>query len=223
MPVPSPTLRNINAVLDWYNECDYTAWELYPIPQKKEYRIQLYYENDKDVGAERLRNELFRIPPDDYESYIIILGSMKGAKDRVFESQVRQVFRLNEKPFGVMAGYNVGIRNNDNELLSEIRALRADLAEKQQEEEEEGEAPSGFFAGIIKEPGVKEFLVKTGMDIIKGFTRPTVQSVSGTHTAADIEQILKTLYEKGVTPDDLSKLAAMDQQQINILLSMLRK
>jgi len=50
-----------------------------------------------------------------------------------------------------------------------------------------------------------------------------VQAVSGTHTEADIAQILQTLYAKGVTPDDLGKLAAMDQKQISFLLQMLRK
>lgn len=215
-------LRSASAVLNWYGDQPQAAFKIYRFSVMPKNVTGAYDGKSKEEGIEKLQSELAFIPNDDYNNYVLGLFNEKD-KDKTTPA-LNKVFVINEQPFGVMAGYNVGIRNNDNELLSEIRALRADLAEKQQqEEEEEEEAPSGFFAGIIKEPEVKEFLVKTGMDIIKGFTRPTVQSVSGTHTAADIEQILKTLYEKGVTPDDLSKLAAMDQQQINILLSMLRK
>jgi hypothetical protein len=38
-----------------------------------------------------------------------------------------------------------------------------------------------------------------------------------------VEQIIQTLFSKGVTADDLAKLAAMPQAQIAMLLSMLRK
>jgi len=57
-------------------------------------------------------------------------------------------------------------------------------------------------------------------NLASGFMAPKVQQVSGTH---DIEQIINTLFSKGVTPDDLSKLAAMPETQIKFLLSMLRK
>lgn len=231
MPVPAPTLRNINAVLDWYNECDYSAWELYPIPQKKDYRINLYYGKDKDEGVEKLRSELARIQPDDYDSYILVLGSMKGVKDRVFESQVRQVFRLNEKPYGMVGAYGVNPQQAqiNNEILNEIRALRAErLAEIEEEETEEEEeeqpmTPGSILAGMLQQPRVQEMLINALSNFAGGMARPRVQAVSGTHTETDMEQILQTLFSKGVTPDDLMKLASMPQSQITMLLSMLRK
>jgi hypothetical protein len=231
MPVPAPTLRNINAVLDWYNENDFSAWELYPIPQKPAYRINLYYGKDKDEGAEKLRNELARIQPDDYESYILVLGSMKGVKDRVFESQVRQVFRLNEKPYGMVGAYGVNPHQAqiNNEILSEIRAMRAErLAEieedeTEEEEEEQPMTPASILAGMLQQPRVQEMLISALGGMIGNFARPRVQAVSGTHTEQDMEQILQTLFSKGVTPDDLMKLASMPQSQITMLLSMLRK
>ena len=230
MPVPAPTLRSINAVLDWYNECDYAAWELYPIPQKKDYRINLYYGKDKDEGTEKLRNELARIQPDDYESYVLVLGAMKGTKDRVFESQVRQVFRINEKPIGMIGAYGVNPQQAqiNNEILNEIRAMRAErLAEIEEEEEEEEEetpvTPGSILAGMLQQPRVQEMLINALAGMAGGLMRPRVQAVSGTHTEQDMEQILQTLFSKGVTPDDLVKLAAMPQSQITMLLSMLRK
>jgi len=232
MPVPAPTLRNINAVLDWYNECDYSAWELFPIPQKKDYRINLYYGKDKDEGAEKLRNELARIQPDDYDSYVLVLGTMKGTKDRVFESQVRQVFRLNEKPYGMVGAYGVNPQQAqiNNEILNEIRALRAerlaDIAKEAGEEAEEEEAeitPGSILAGMLQQPRVQEILINALSNFAGGMARPRVQAVSGTHTETDMQQILQTLFSKGVTPDDLMKLASMPQSQITMLLSMLRK
>jgi hypothetical protein len=230
MPVPAPTLRSINAVLDWYNECDYAAWELYPIPQKKDYRINLYYGKDKDEGTEKLRNELARIQPDDFESYVLVLGAMKGTKDRVFESQVRQVFRINEKPIGMIGAYGVNPQQAqiNNEILNEIRAMRAErLAEIEEEEEEEEEetsvTPGSILAGMLQQPRVQEMLINALAGMAGGLMRPRVQAVSGTHTEQDMEQILQTLFSKGVTPDDLVKLAAMPQSQITMLLSMLRK
>jgi len=229
MPVPAPTLRSINAVLDWYNECDYAAWELYPIPQKKDYRINLYYGKDKDEGTEKLRNELARIQPDDFESYVLVLGAMKGTKDRVFESQVRQVFRINEKPIGMIGAYGVSNQQAqiNNEILNEIRAMRAErLAEIEEEEEEEEETPvtpGSILAGMLQQPRVQEMLINALAGMAGGLMRPRVQAVSGTHTEQDMEQILQTLFSKGVTPEDLVKLASMPQSQITMLLSMLRK
>jgi hypothetical protein len=57
-------------------------------------------------------------------------------------------------------------------------------------------------------------------NIVSSFSAPKVQHVSGTQ---DLEQIIQTLFSKGVTADDLEKLAAMPQAQISMLLSMLRK
>ena len=228
MPIPAPTLRSIGAVLEWYGESDYAAWELYPIPQKKDYRINLYYGKDKDEGAERLHKELTRIQPDDYESYILVLGSMKGTKDRVFESQVRQVFRINEKPAGYIGGYAAPYQSAQvtNEVLNEIRALRAErLAEletddEEEEEKEEPVTPSSILAGMLQQPQVQQMLIAMLGNLVNSFSAPKVQHVSGTQ---DVEQIIQTLFSKGVTADDLAKLAAMPQAQIAMLLSMLRK
>jgi hypothetical protein len=55
------------------------------------------------------------------------------------------------------------------------------------------------------------------------FMKPRVQHISGTHTAEDLQRIIETLFAKGVTPDDLAKLAEMPESQISFLLSMLRK
>jgi len=72
--------------------------------------------------------------------------------------------------------------------------------------------------GIMTSPVTSAVLSMLGM-----FNKPQVQQLAGTHSKDDVTQIVDTLLSKGVTPDDLAKLASMDQKQIDFLLSMLRK
>jgi hypothetical protein len=72
--------------------------------------------------------------------------------------------------------------------------------------------------GIMTSPVATAVLSMIGM-----FNKPKIQHLAGTHTTDDVNKIVETLLSKGVTPDDLAKLADMDQKQIDFLLSMLRK
>jgi hypothetical protein len=72
--------------------------------------------------------------------------------------------------------------------------------------------------GIMTSPVTTAVLSMMGM-----FNKQPVQQLAGTHTTDDVQHIVDTLLSKGVTPDDLAKLASMDQKQIDFLLSMLRK
>jgi hypothetical protein len=105
-----------------------------------------------------------------------------------------------------------------------MRAERlAEIEEEEEEEEETPVTPGSILAGMLQQPRVQEMLINALAGMAGGLMRPRVQAVSGTHTEQDMEQILQTLFSKGVTPDDLVKLAAMPQSQITMLLSMLRK
>jgi transcription initiation factor IIE alpha subunit len=128
----------------------------------------------------------------------------------------------------MIAGYGVSNQQAqvNNEILNEIRALRAErMAELETDDEEEEEAeqpvtPSSILAGMLQQPQVQQMLIAMLGNLVNSFSAPKVQHVSGTQ---DIEQIVQTLFSKGVTADDLAKLAAMPQAQITMLLSMLRK
>jgi hypothetical protein len=128
----------------------------------------------------------------------------------------------------MIAGYGVSNQQAqiNNEILNEIRALRAErLAEidEEDEETEEEEAPatpSSILAGMLQQPQVQQLLITALGNLVGNFARPRVQAVSGTQ---DIETTLQILFSKGVTADDLAKLAAMPESQITMLLSMLRK
>jgi predicted Zn-dependent peptidase len=127
---------------------------------------------------------------------------------------------------GMMPGQYVGRNDRDTEILNELRAIRAErLAELEDEEEEEEEkaTPSSILAGMLQQPQVQQMLIGILGNLAGNFMKPRVQHISGTHTAEDLQKVIETLFSKGVTPDDLAKLAEMPESQISFLLSMLRK
>lgn len=225
-------LRSAPEVLNWYNQQEQSAWELYRFAAVPKNRQALYYGKDKDDGFQKLQTELNSIHADDCENYVIVLGSVKGAKEKAFEAQFSKVFVVNERPYGVMAGmpgmppmYAMGRPADQNtEILNEIRALRAErmqeLEAQDDEEEEQPVTPASILAGMMQQPQVQQMLIAMLGNLVSSFSAPKVQHVSGTQ---DIEQIIQTLFSKGVTADDLAKLAAMPDSQISFLLSMLRK
>ena len=184
----------------------------------------------KDEGFEKLQSELALIANDDYNNFVLGLFNEKD-KEKATPA-INKVFTVNDAPLGMVAGY--GVSNHqaqiNNEILNEIRAMRAErLAEieedetEEEEEEEQPMTPGSILAGMLQQPRVQEMLINALSSMAGNFARPRVQAVSGTHTEQDMEQILQTLFSKGVTPDDLLKLASMPQSQITMLLSMLRK
>ena len=218
-------LRGINAVLNWYNEQPQAAWKLYRFSVMPKNITGCYDGKSKDEGYERLQTELSYIASDDYNNFV--LGIFNDKDKEKATPALNKVFVINDAPVGMIAGY--GISNQqaqiNNEILNEIRALRAERLEEiegdeEEEEEEQPATPQSILAGMLQQPRVQELLINAVTGLLGNLSTPKVQHVSGTE---DIEQIIQTLFSKGVTAEDLAKLAAMPQSQISMLLSMLRK
>ena len=221
-------LRSASAVLNWYNDQPQAAFKLYRFSVMPKNITGAYDGKSKDEGYEKLQSELALIANDDYNNFVLGLFNEKD-KEKATPA-INKVFTVNDAPLGMVAGYGVSNQQAqiNNEILNEIRAMRAErLAEIEEEEEEEEEetpvTPGSILAGMLQQPRVQEMLINALAGMAGGLMRPRVQAVSGTHTEQDMEQILQTLFSKGVTPDDLVKLASMPQSQITMLLSMLRK
>ena len=223
-------LRSASAVLNWYNDQPQAAFKLYRFSVMPKNITGAYDGKSKDEGFEKLQSELALIANDDYNNFVLGLFNEKD-KEKATPA-INKVFTVNDAPLGMVAGY--GVSNHqaqiNNEILNEIRAMRAErLAEieedetEEEEEEEQPMTPGSILAGMLQQPRVQEMLINALSSMAGNFARPRVQAVSGTHTEQDMEQILQTLFSKGVTPDDLVKLASMPQSQISMLLSMLRK
>lgn len=223
-------LRNANAVLNWYNDQDQSAWKIYRFTVAPKNCTDQYNGISKEDGYEKLQTALSYITPDDYENYVL---SVFSPKDKDLKNSMSKVFVINERPagMGAMAGYGISPQQHqiNTEILNELRALReqriADEVEDEDDEDESIVAGSDTerildkVNGIINNPMIAQLL---GMLVPAMVNRPA-QQISGTHTAEDLQKILETLFSKGVTPEDLAKLAAMDQGQITFLLGMLRK
>ena len=219
-------LRSASAVLNWYNDQPQAAFKLYRFSVMPKNITGAYDGKSKDEGYEKLQSELALIANDDYNNFVLGLFNEKD-KEKATPA-INKVFTVNDAPLGMVAGYGVSNQQAqiNNEILNEIRAMRAErLAEIEEEEEEEETpvTPGSILAGMLQQPRVQEMLINALAGMAGGLMRPRVQAVSGTHTEQDMEQILQTLFSKGVTPDDLVKLASMPQSQITMLLSMLRK
>lgn len=219
-------LRTAGAVLNWYNEQPQSAWKLYRFSVMPRNITGAYDGKDKDEGYQKLQSELALISSDDYNNFV--LGIFNDKDKEKATPALNKVFVVNEAPVGMIAGYGVSNQQAqiNNEILNEIRALRAErLAEMEEEEESEEEeekpaTPSSILAGMLQQPQVQQMLIAMLGNFVGNFARPRVQAVSGTQ---DIETTLQILFSKGVTADDLAKLAAMPESQITMLLSMLRK
>jgi DNA gyrase/topoisomerase IV subunit A len=221
-------LRSASAVLNWYNDQPQAAFKLYRFSVMPKNITGAYEGKSKDEGYEKLQSELALIANDDYNNFVLGLFNEKD-KEKATPA-INKVFTVNDAPLGMVAGYGVSNQQAqiNNEILNEIRAMRAErLAEIEEDETEEEEeqpmTPGSILAGMLQQPRVQEMLINALSSMAGNFARPRVQAVSGTHTEQDMEQILQTLFSKGVTPDDLLKLASMPQSQITMLLSMLRK
>jgi hypothetical protein len=107
-----------------------------------------------------------------------------------------------------------------------LAAIENAIQTQPDEDEDEDEPENNnILAGILNDPTMKNLLIGLIANVA-GSMMPKPQAVAGitdNETETEILQTIQKLFEKGVTVDDLKRLAAMDQGQITFLLSMLRK
>lgn len=220
-----------SSVLDWYNDQDETGWRIFMGRTPKSANFHAGFTgSDKEEGLDRLSETLSKIEPTDYGYYCIQLVSKSKSKDAL---SPMCNFQIHQPP---SQSYGGGGYSGMNEVLSELRAIRQERMKQDQDEDEDEETgemgmvqpqPSvqSLIAGVLTHPQITNLIVNAITNIAGTFMKPgqqPVTSVAGVETDT-IEQSVQILLSKGVTPEDLQKLASMEQNQINFLLSMLRK
>ena len=217
-------------VLNWYEDQDEAGFVIYRMNTKGE--TCRYSGTDKDQGGQRLHRFMSDIEPTDYAIYILQLITTSKKKDASAPSVTFQLYKKDP------AIYGPGMYQM-NELLSKINAIHSRLDREEMEDEgedlagppvETGPQPltfdKNFLGSVLSQPMVQQFIITNILGfmskMMNGNTPPPVTAVAGVETD-DLAKSIELLLSKGVTPDDLAKLAAMDQGQINFLLSMLRK
>ena len=217
---------SLSAVLSWYNNQDDAAFRIFRGNKENDaYFCDGYTGSDREEGEMALAKALSEIEPTDYNVYFL---KLYPSNPKAKKSAPGITFQLHSQTIGAIY-QQPGQYQAMNEILSEIRALRQErMAEMDtDDEEEETEAPATpttILAGILQTPQVQSVLINV-LTSMAGtlMTKSTpVKAVAGVEPD-DISKSIEVLLSKGVTADDLARLAAMDQGQINFLLSMLRK
>jgi hypothetical protein len=217
---------SLSAVLSWYNNQDDAAFRIFRGNKENDaYFCDGYTGSDREEGEMALAKALSEIEPTDYNVYFL---KLYPSNPKAKKSAPGITFQLHSQTIGAVY-QQPGQYQAMNEILSEIRALRQErMAEMDtNDEEEEAEAPAtptSILAGILQTPQVQSVLINV-LTSMAGtlMTKSTpVKAVAGVEPD-EISKSIEVLLSKGVTADDLARLAAMDQGQINFLLSMLRK
>lgn len=217
---------SLSAVLSWYNNQDEAAFRIFRGNKENDaYFCDGYTGSDREEGEMALAKALSEIEPTDYNVYFL---KLYPSNPKAKKSAPGITFQLHSQTIGAVY-QQPGQYQAMNEILSEIRALRQErMAEMDtNDEEEEAEAPAtptSILAGILQTPQVQSVLINvlTSMAGTLMSKSTPVKAVAGVEPD-EISKSIEVLLSKGVTADDLARLAAMDQSQINFLLSMLRK
>jgi len=218
---------SLSAVLSWYNNQDDAAFRIFRGNKENDaYFCDGYTGSDREEGEMALAKALSEIEPTDFNVYFL---KLYPSNPKAKKSAPGITFQLHSQTIGAVY-QQPGQYQAMNEILSEIRALRQErMAEviSEDEEEEEIEAPatpSSILAGILQTPQVQSVLINVLTSMAGNLMSKSapIKAVAGVDPD-EISKSIEVLLSKGVTADDLARLAAMDQGQINFLLSMLRK
>jgi hypothetical protein len=214
---------DIDDILDWYENQKESMFKIF-VGFKEDYCRYEYDGNDKEEGFALLNQYLNDIKKNVENTNKYLLQVYGGAKSAKAANKKGITFQLNRSISSVG-----NVSTNDSamrEVLAELRALRAERFDREVEEEAEEaeEQPQSILAGIMNHPQIQTMLMQVVGNIAASFMKPNVPSAKLAGIEEDdIDKILKVLFDKGVTKDDLVKLASMDQSQISMLLTMLRK
>lgn len=226
MPNYGVQKSSIAAVLSWYDKQDLTKFAVYRGAKENDaYLCGGFHGTDKEEGAFALQSLLNEIEPQDFNVYFLKLLPDNAKTKAATPGVTFQLYNQSSNfvPANQIAGHNGASTAVMNEVLNEIRALREERLQQLSNEEEEEEEPeqNNILAGLLNQPQVQNLLMGILSNV---FTSKPVHAVAGIESnTGDLEKHLEILFSKGVTVEDIGKLAAMEKTQINFLLSMLRK
>jgi hypothetical protein len=208
--------HNIEGVLDWYQLQDCTNWVIYH--KKPEFIKHHYKKNDPDEAYEHLHHCLSDLKGDNSNTNDYVLRC--DSKVKTDKEKPHLIFKLNTDQ-SVVSGYP-GQYQPNNEILSRLNAIEARLIDDEINdlEEEQPARTQSILAGFLNNPEVQNLAIAALTGIASSFITPKVAAVAGIKDDS-VEDILNTLYSKGVKIEHLRKLAEMPEAKIQMLISML--
>ena len=216
---------SLQAVLMWYESQDEAKFSIFRGNKENDaYLTDAYTGTDKEQGTIQLQRALQEIETTDFNIYFL---KLYPANIKTKKSAPGVTFQLYTPQAQQVSGFYQSSNQNQvlTELLNEVRALREERLNRiEEEEEEEPETENDFLAGIVNNPQMQNFLLGVLSNVFTNNAgNKPVQAMAGIETDESLQTAITTLLNKGVTVADIVKLSQMEQQQINFLLSMLRK
>lgn len=177
-------------------------------------------------SAERIKQDLELIRRGNTAIYTIHHYREKPANWKKADPDYISTYKQsNEEQRENYNSYRGHVSGQNDQILSELRSLhqRLDLLEtdsgSETDDELEDQAETNYL-GALNNPVVQQILLGLAGNLFKPQQPTQPGGMAGIES--NIEAILKTLYSKGVTIDDLQKLSEMPLDKISFLLSMLR-
>jgi hypothetical protein len=112
-------------------------------------------------------------------------------------------------------------------LKNELSLLKDQINTQTDEEIEEESQPQNFLAGLVSNPDVQNLitglLTNVGVNLLSKQVAPNkMQPMAMAGIDFELEDIIQSLIDKGVTIDDFKKLNDMPNEKLSFLLNMLK-
>ncbi len=201
----------------------------------KNSQCEYYDGNDMEVAKDKIRKKILAFSrANNFEIIVIYLHNVLPDKKTGLYSKsdpaVLLYTQAKEQPAERMNGadnlfplYNLIEKQNENinALISKVNALEADENESETSVGSSEELLLSQINGIVNSPiGT---LASTYLPRLLDRFFPVQNKIAGLAgaTETDLEETITILYSKGVTLSHLQKLAAMPENKIKMLLTML--
>lgn len=210
--------NTIEGVIEWYEDKEYNNWFIYH--NKPENIFDVYKGNDKEESILKLHQVLTQIKNDNNKNCYILKLFPKTKTDKEATPRVSFcLFEDNKNFIGNFPAVQYPIQPANNEILSRLAAIESKL-DDYEEEEEEQLTPGSILAGLLKKPEVINGITNFVMNIAGNLATPKIKAVAGINDD-NLNEIIKTLFSKGVKVEHLKKLSEMSESKIQMLISML--
>lgn len=184
-----------------------------------------FEDNDEttDDASERIKQDLELIRKGNTAIYTINHYRVKPKDWKKIDPDYISTYKQsNEEQRQEFRGY---VSGQNDQILNELRELHRRLDsieinhESEPDEDLEDQAETNYL-GALNNPVIQQILLGLAGNLFKPGPSNNTGGLAGIESNIDV--ILKNLYSKGVTIDDLQKLSEMPQDKISFLLSMLR-
>lgn len=212
-------------VLNWYQDQEHISFVIYRGIKEDHVSCQ-YIGSDAIKAEQKLESFCNDLEPSNENIYYIKLQGTAKSKENlpglIFCLNVKQP-NFNQYPAPLQY---IPAPNDNNEILSRLAAIESNL---ENEVDEEQDQDQNFIGSLLKEPAFKNLLISGIGSILANIITPASAPLAlagipeNEESAENLQKYISTLFEKGVTITDLKTLSEKSENELNMLLSILRK